>query len=75
MSYFTRFTKAAEKSRHYDGTFTQATRAAPPKHMRDKNRSHSGQGAHATSIPSQEGALGQQQNDDDAPLDNDTTNQ
>jgi hypothetical protein len=62
MSFFTRMMK---QERGYDGSFASTGAGAPPSHLRDKNKSHSGQGASATSIPSQQGALAQQQADGD----------
>ncbi len=61
MSFFTRMRvqKTADE-RGYDGSWTQPGKGAPPPHLRDKNKSHSAQGANG-SIPTQEGALAQQQ--------------
>ena len=59
MSYFTRFRKA-DDDRGWDGSFARRGQGAPPPHLRDKNGSHSGQGASA-SVTTQEGDLASQQ--------------
>ena len=76
MTYFSRLQK---DDRHYDGRFAEKGKGAPPPHLRDKNKSHSRQGASAP-VPNQEGALGSQQaNGDESdfqPVDDlDTTSQ
>ena len=71
MTYFTRLKKVGERT--YDGSFAAAGKGAPPKHVRDKNGSHSAQGANGTT-PEQEAELGQE-GVTDAQLDADTTRQ
>ena len=51
MAFFDRIRIQKASTDHgYDGTFTQAGKGAPPPHLRDKNKSHSGQGAQGTSL-------------------------
>ena len=61
MSFFTRMRlrKDADE-RDWAGSWAKPGQGAPPPHLRDKNKSHSQQGANG-SIPTQEGALAQQQ--------------
>ena len=47
MTFFSRMMKSG---RQYDGKFTQPQKAAPPAHLRDKNKSHTGQGSKATTV-------------------------
>jgi hypothetical protein len=73
MSYFVRFNKYRKTS------VAKGDPSVLPEHLQDKNQSHSDQGANG-SVPTQEGALAQQQADGDEsdfqPYDDlDTTNQ
>ncbi len=73
MSWFTRLWKDdASDEREYDGSFARTGAGAPPPHLRDKNLSHSGQGAQASQNASQPAdgvGLGVE------PYDQDTTSQ
>ena len=64
MTFFARMRvqKTADE-RGWDGSWAKSGQGAPPPHLRDKNKSHSAQGANG-SIPTQEGALPQQQQAD-----------
>jgi hypothetical protein len=46
MTYFTRITKTGQ--RDHQGKFAEPHKAAPPHHLRDKNKSTTPQGAAST---------------------------
>ncbi len=72
MSWFTRIFK---DDRTYDGSFAGTGKGAPPPHLRDKNLSHSGQGANSSQPTDQEGATGAEIDNAYQPDDQATTDQ
>lgn len=51
MTFFGRMIKKGEWDRDHQGQYAAPDKAAPPPHLRDKNKSTAQQGAKATTPP------------------------